>query len=75
MTEFAISHIQVEEIDILAEKVQAISKAMMVTTPGEFDGLVCGNLHHGSFLACNESAKGIREKLKEIENGNATDLG
>ena len=73
MTDLAISNIQLEDIDILAEKVQSLSKTMMVINLDDFDNQDCGDLHHDCFIVCYRSAKKIREKLKAIENGTATD--
>ena len=69
MTEFTVSHIELEDIDILAGKIQHLSKSMAIVTVDEFESLDCSNLHNDCFLIFNRSASEIREKLKEIENG------
>ena len=73
MAKITISSMEIGKIDFLADQIQALSKLMMVVDLDEFDNQGCGGLlHHDIFIVCNRSAEKIREKLKNIENGNAT---
>jgi len=70
MTEFTISNIEIEDIDILAEKIQTIGHALSIVSADDL-GLKCGDLHYEAFAACSRNAEEIRKKLKDIENGSA----
>ena len=73
MTEFTISNIQLEDIDYPLEKIQYLSRIMMMVEVDEFESEDYDRLHYDFFVLINKNAKEARKELKKIENGNAAD--
>jgi len=60
------------DVDYPLERIQRISRSMMMLNIDDFEQTESNDLYYDFFLIINKNAKEARKILKEIENGNKT---